>query len=71
MLGCPVGARGGSCFSAPYSVSLLPQAVGRGPGVRGCELGRGAAGKGGGFGQGARLKGGGGRGGVRGQGCGM
>jgi len=43
MLGCPVGARGGSCFSAPYSVSLLPRAVGRGPGVRGCELGRGAA----------------------------
>lgn len=55
-----MGEWGGSCFSAPYSVSLLPQAVGRGPGVRGCELGRGAAGKGGGFGQGARLKGGGG-----------
>lgn len=48
---------------------LLPRAVGRGPGGRGCELGRGAAGKGGGFGQGARLKGGGGGGRVRGQGC--
>lgn len=57
VLGCPVGAQGGSCFSAPYSVSLLPQAVGSGPGGRGCELGRGAAGIGGGFGQGARLKG--------------
>lgn len=52
-------------------MSLLPRAVGKEPGGRGCELERETAGKGGGFVQGVRLIGGGGRGGVRVQGCGM